>query len=161
MDAPRTIVIGLGNPILGDDGIGWQVAQALLTLVGGTKEIEVDCLALGGLSLMERLVGHKRAIIIDAICTREAPVGSVSSFPLEALPDPCTGHTTAAHDVSLQTALKMGRAMGAALPEEILVVAIEAEHVYDFCETLSPPVAAAVPEAVEVVLALLDEDRVK
>lgn len=154
------IVIGLGNPILGDDGVGWRVAQALLALVGEAKEIEVDCLALGGLSLMERLVGYEQAIIVDAICTREAPVGSVSCFPLEELPDLCTGHTTAAHDVSLQTALKVGRAMGATLPEDIMVVAIEAEHVYDFCEALSPPVAAAVPQAVQQVLALLQEPNV-
>lgn len=161
MQHPRTIVVGLGNPILGDDGVGWRVAQALSQESDLAREVEVDCLALGGLSLMERLVGYERAIIVDAICTREAPPGHVRCFPLEALPDPCTGHTTAAHDVSLQTALRVGRAMGAALPEEIIVVAVEAEHVYDFSETLSPAIAAAVPEAVQMVLALLVPESAK
>lgn len=114
-------------------------------------------MALGGLSLMERLVGYDRAIVVDAICTGEAPPGSVRCFALDDLPDFCTGHTTASHDVSLQTALRVGRAMGAKLPREIVVVAVEAEHVYDFCETLSPPIAAAVPEAVRQVLALLEK----
>ena len=159
MEATKTaeiLVVGLGNPILGDDGVGWRAAEALrasLTMPG----VEVDCLALGGLSLMERLVGYRRAIIIDAIQTQNGRPGQIHQFPLSALPAPATGHSTAVHDVSLQTALRLGQAMGAPLPEEIQVVAIEAEQVYDFSEELTTAVAAAIPEAVQTVLALLEE----
>ena len=62
MKSARTIVVGLGNPILGDDGVGWRVAQAVQALA---PEADVECQALGGLSLMERLVGYQRAIIVD------------------------------------------------------------------------------------------------
>jgi hydrogenase maturation protease len=150
----KTLVVGLGNPILGDDGVGWLAAQevekriAELNLPG----VEVDCLALGGLSLMERLDGYTRAIIIDAIQTGEAPPGTVRVFPLEALPDRSAHHLTAIHDTSLQTALAVGRSMGVVLPEQIWVVGIEAEQVYDFSETVSPAVAAALPEACQKVL---------
>lgn len=167
MQHPRTIVVGLGNPILGDDGVGWRVAQELQELrLQGQRlqpvglEMDVECLALGGLSLMESLIGYERAIIIDALHTAEEPPGRVAYFALEELRDLSAGHTTAAHDTSLQTALRVGRAMGAELPEEIIIVAVAAERVYDFCEELSPPVAGAVPEAVEVVLGLLNKDRV-
>lgn len=160
MHTPRTIVVGLGNPILGDDGVGWRVAQELQTLDGTALSLpaDVECLALGGLSLMESLIGYERAIIIDALYSCEGSPGRVFYFALTELPDPSAGHTTAAHDTSLQTALRVGRAMGAALPDDIMVVAIEAERVYDFCEELSPQVAAAVPLAVQQVLLLLDED---
>ena len=150
---PLTLVVGLGNPILGDDGIGWHVADSVSAR---EPNVEVDCLALGGLSLMERLVGYERVIIIDSIQTRDGRIGQVYRFALDDLPDLSAGHTTAVHDTSLQTALKMGRAMGAQLPDEITIVGIEAERVYDFSEELSPQVAAAIPEATLAVVELLN-----
>ena len=168
------LVIGLGNPILGDDGVGWRVAEEVRRRLeigdwglrnadrrghseirNPKSEIEVDCAALGGLSLMERLIGYDRAILIDAISTGQMPSGTMTRFALEELPDLGAGHTTSPHDTSLQTALKMGRAMGVPLPDEITVVAVESQTVYDFSEELSPPVAAAVPRAVDMVMETL------
>ena len=63
---------------------------------------------------------------------------------------------TAAHDTSLQTALQLGRTMGASLPDDIRIVGIEAERVYDFSEELSPEIAAAVPQALRLVLRQLN-----
>ena len=58
MPSEKILVIGLGNPILGDDGVGWVVAREVEIRLGASEyNIEVDCLALGGLSLMERLIG--------------------------------------------------------------------------------------------------------
>ncbi len=81
------------------------------------------------------------------------------TFTLEDLVDLNYGHTSAAHDASLKTALEMGRKLGASLPadKDVHVVAIEAEHVYDFKEELSPVIAAAKPVAVQHVLDLLKE----
>ena len=159
---PRTLVVGLGNPILGDDGVGWRVAEAVSDSIssgnGRLQHIEVDCFALGGLSLMEHLVGYERAIIIDAFQTRDGQPGQVYRLSLDDLPDLTTGHTTAAHDTSLNTAMRLGRTMGVDLPENVALVGIEAKRVYDFSEELSPTVAAAVPEAVRAVLELLQID---
>ena len=159
---PKILVVGLGNPILGDDGVGWRVAEAVGDSIpasnGRTQDIEIECFALGGLSLMEHLVGYEKAIIIDSIQTRDGEPGQVYCLSLDDLPDFSTGHTTAAHDTSLQTAMRLGRTMGVDLPEEVALVGIEAKHVYDFSEELSPSVAAAVPEAVRAVLELLQID---
>jgi hydrogenase maturation protease len=157
----KTLIVGLGNPILGDDGVGWKVAAEVEQRLPKspkspeTSEVSVDCVSLGGLSLMEHLIGYQRAIVIDAIGTGQHPIGTAYHFRLDDLYDPTSGHTTAVHDVSLITALKMGRSMGAALPDRIDVVAIESPYVYDFTEELTPPVAAAVPQAVEMVFELL------
>ncbi|MCL4263905.1 MAG: hydrogenase maturation protease [Anaerolineae bacterium] len=145
----KTLVVGLGNPILGDDGVGWRVVEAVKVL---RPSLEVDCLALGGLSLMERLIGYDRAIIVDAIHTGHGRTGTVTTFPLHDLPDHSAGHTTAVHDLSLPTALALGRQMGAQLPEEITIVGIEADRVYDFSEELSTAVQDAIPVAVTAVL---------
>jgi hydrogenase maturation protease len=159
---PQVLVVGLGNPILGDDGIGWRVAEAVeeaLLLEEEVKNpaVEVACYSLGGLSLMERLIGYDQAILIDAVQTGFGKAGSLYDLELDDLPDLSTGHLTAAHDTSLQTALKLGREMGASLPSEIRIVGIEAEKVYDFSDTLSPEITASLPEAVNLVLKQLDK----
>ena len=157
MPEKRTLVIGLGNPILGDDGVGWRIAEEVKMRTRKNPSVETDCLSLGGLSLMERLTGHTRVILIDAIFTGSKPIGSVTSLPLSGLPDLTAGHTASAHDTSLRTALNVGRSMGIPLPEDqdVTVVAVEARSVYEFSEKLTPEVAEAVPKAVEAVMALL------
>jgi hydrogenase maturation protease len=154
---PSLIVLGLGNPLLGDDGVGWRVAEECAARIANDSEIEIDCFARGGLSLMERMIGYDRAILIDAVSTGQLPAGAVDCFPLMELQNPNAGHLASAHDATLQTALDLGRALGAHLPGEVLVVAIEAEEVYDFSEALSPAVAAAVPRAVEIVIGQIAE----
>jgi hydrogenase maturation protease len=157
----KTIVIGLGNPILGDDGIGWRVVEQVTEEMeagpqnGNSETIETECLAVGGLTLMEHLIGYERAILVDAITTGKVPDGTVRSFPIEALPNLAIGHFSSAHDTTLQNAIDMGRRMGAQLPEEIEIVAIEAQQIYDFSEELSAPVSNALPKAVKTVKELL------
>lgn len=151
----KTLVIGLGNPILGDDGVGWQIANEVERNSGS---VEVDCLAVGGIGLMERLVGYDRVILVDSISSGLAPQGSVLSFSLEEIPDTAMGHLTSAHDTSLQTALQVGRLLGAHLPDRVTIVAVESQGVYDFCDTLSPVVSAAVPQAVRKIFELLNQN---
>ncbi len=156
----KTLVLGLGNPLLGDDGVGWRVAEACATHLRrlrseakgqGASHIEVDFHAGGGLSLMERLVGYDRAIIIDAMTTNQKPQGSVSCFRLEDLPYVAASHLASAHETTLQTALQVGRTLNAALPSEIIIVAVETQAAYDFNEELSPVVASAVRQAFQFV----------
>ncbi len=155
----KTLIIGLGNPILGDDGVGWRVAEEIARATANKPEVEVDCVSLGGLSLMERLTGYERVVLIDAIYTGKKPAGTVSRFALNDIPDLTAGHSASAHDTSLRTALNVGRSMDIPLPidEAVTVIAIEAEKVYDFTQELSSAVAAAIPQAVQTVLAMLEQ----
>ena len=161
----RTLVVGLGNPILGDDGVGWRVAEELARdfeaspVAHGLDRMTVDVepFSLGGLSLMERMIGYDRAIVIDAITTGR-PVGAVVVMAIEDVDtrvDQTFVHATAAHDTSLRNALRLGRDLGAKLPARVHVVGIEASALYDFSEELTPEVARAVPIAKERVGALL------
>jgi hydrogenase maturation protease len=173
----KTLIIGLGNPILGDDGVGWKIAQEVerqltlppsLTLPPfstkfsrkwGEMEdgVKVECFSLAGISLMEQMIGYERVILIDSLNTEKHPQGTVVTFSLDELADLTYGHSASAHDLSLKNALIMGRSMGADLPDDknVLVIAVEAQHVYDFSENLTPAVEDAVPVAVEEVFKLL------
>jgi len=157
MTENKTLIIGLGNPILGDDGVGWVIAQNLKDQLDGNPDLEFEFLSLGGLSLMERLTGYHKVILIDAISSGKHAKGNVVSFPLSEVPDLIAGHSSSAHDTSLRNALNLGRSMGIDLPkdEEVMIIAVEAENVYDFSEELSPIVAAAVPKAVDLVMNLV------
>jgi hydrogenase maturation protease len=152
------LVLGLGNPILGDDGIGWRVAEQVRSATAGQmRPAEVDCAALGGLSLMERMLGYRRVILVDSMWTGTKPEGSVSVCPLGDIEDPGAGHTVAAHDTSLTTALRTAELMGAVVPERVDVVAIETRACYEFSESLTETAEIALPIATRKVLELLEE----
>jgi len=152
----RLLVIGLGNPILGDDGVGWKVAEELKKQLTPEMSVDMECLSLGGISLMEHLIDYDHTILIDAFALDE-PIGSILVLKLSDLPNYSAFHTTSPHDTSLQNAIELGRSVGAHLPDDIMVVGIATKHVYDFSNSLSPPVADAVPQAAHIVLDLLKQ----
>jgi hydrogenase maturation protease len=175
------LVLGLGNPILGDDGVGWRVVEAAQeewrrnaddrgstidhqtslhrqsSIVNGlSSSVEFDYFSRGGLALMERLIGYDRAVLVDAIQTPGGEPGAIYRLTLDDLP---TLHANSAHDASLKAALAMGRQLGASLPEEIVIFAVEAANVLDFGESLSRLVAASVPRAAELVAGELANNK--
>lgn len=152
----KTIIVGLGNPILGDDGVGWKAAEKICQQLPPDESVVVDCLSLGGISLMEHLIGYDRAILIDAFASDEA-LGSIHVMKLNDMPNYSAFHISSAHDTSLQNAIEMGRSLGAHLPEDIMVIGIATQRIYDFSEALSPPVADAMPQAVKIALDLLKQ----
>jgi hydrogenase maturation protease len=149
----KTLIIGLGNPLLRDDSVGLRLVKELKGLFTDSPDIEVTEDYWGGLRLMERMVGYDRAIIVDAICTG-APPGTIHLLSPEDIP---TQRSASAHDVNLPTALEFGRQAGAHLPtsENILLVGIEASDVQTFDENLSSEVEAALPNAVNQILSAL------
>ena len=150
----KTLIVGLGNPVLGDDGVGWKVAEKICQQLPVDTPVVVDYLSLGGISLMEHLIGYDRAVLIDAFASDE-DLGSIHVMNLNDMPNYSAFHIASAHDTSLQNALAMGRSLGALLPEQITVIGIATKRIYDFSEELSPPVAEAVPHAAKIALELL------
>lgn len=151
----KVLVLGLGNPILRDDGVGLRVAQALRLELANAPGVEVDENTWGGLRLMERLVGYDRVIVVDAMCTG-SPAGTVRMLSPDEMP---TRRSASPHDTSLPVALELGRRVGLKIPEsdEITLVGIEALDVDTFGEDLSPEVEAAIPVAVQAIQDVLSD----
>lgn len=155
---PAVIIVGLGNPILSDDGVGWRVAHAVREGLASRPDLAdrvvVDIVeaCVGGLSLAELLVGYERAVIVDAIMTKRSAPGTIRQFTPDELPG--TLNMASAHDTNFVTALRALRRFGAALPtaRAISIVAVEAEDVWTFSETCTPAVEAAIPLVTALVI---------
>jgi hydrogenase maturation protease len=146
---PRTLVLGLGNPILGDDGVGIVVAREAERLLTGRGEIETRQVSFAGLDLVELLAGFDRAILVDAIKTPHGEPGAVYRLDPDELPT--TDRLMATHEISLTTAVALGSRMGLSMPREVVIYAVEVEDDRAFGETLTPEVASAVgPTAARV-----------
>lgn len=150
----RTVVVGVGNSVRSDDGVGLLVVQGVQKLIT-QGEAEVVELMAGGLRLAEAIVGFDRAIIVDAMTTGEHPPGSVLNVGLGQL-GPCRS-VSCVHDANLPTALDLFRRAGEKMPESLSIVGIETLDTDTLCEELTAPVAKAVPIAVEAVLSLIRE----
>ena len=151
----RTLILGLGNPILTDDGIGVLVAEEVRSRLPEDTAIDITEVSVGGLTLMETMIGYDRVILIDAFQRlNDACPGQVHRMTLKDLQSISpTQHSASPHDASLVTALETGRRMGLPLPEDITIFAIEVENVMDFSDQPTSLVAAAIPHVTEAVLA--------
>jgi hydrogenase maturation protease len=156
----RVLIACVGNILRGDDGFGVAVAQYLadqqLPKEPGVELIETG---IGGMSIVQQLMdGYDALIVVDAVDRGAAP-GTVFVLQPE-IADPNTLSTdewrrefSNLHLAEPSRILLLARAAGA-LPERVVVVGCQPEHVEDYVPNLSPPVAQAVPVAAERVVEL-------
>ena len=154
----KTLVLGMGNTILCDDGVGIYVVQEVAKQFQ-RDDVDFAEASVGGMRLLEVLKGYERVIMVDAIQTRDGKPGDVYRLnPNDLL---VSLHAGSSHDLSLPGAMALGRGLGVTLPadEDFVIIAIEVEDVLTFSEECTPAVAAAIPRAVETVLAELENRK--
>ena len=145
-----TLIIGIGHLDRGDDAAGRIVAERLRECAPAHVEvIQTDGEAAKLLDLMD---GRDRVIIVDACLSGGAP-GTIHRVDANAGPLPRPMFAMSSHAIGLVESIELARALGT-LPGGCHVLAIEAECL-DLGAGLSPPVAAAVDEAVVRLLAEL------
>ncbi len=142
----KTLLLALGNPILSDDAIGWEVADRVYPSMTDT-ELMKECTAT--MDLVPIVDGYGRLIIVDAIQTGNAEYGTVHRYSLEDFMS--TLHYTCPHDINFITAFDLGKKMGYDIPENIIIYGIEVKELTTFGEGLSPEVAEKLDSAVEFV----------
>lgn len=146
----KTVIIGLGNPILTDDGVGIKVAQALRDELGSNSSVDIKELYAGGIRLIDAMTGYEKAVIVDAMVTGKRSPGTISLVSGSELES--ARNIASTHDINFSTALEMGRMLGIRMPEDIKIFGIEAEEVERFGETLTDDVARAVPQALRLII---------
>lgn len=141
--AERALVIGVGNPLRGDDGVGLAVA-AELAADRGLRVVESDGEPVSLIGLWD---GAATVVVVDAVSSGADP-GTVITVPAEReIPAALFRHST--HLFGVADAIELSRALGR-LPGRLVVVGVEGG---DFTPGagLSPPVAAAVCGAADRV----------
>jgi hydrogenase maturation protease len=145
----KTLVLGLGNPILSDDGAGIRVAQEVDNQLND-PQITVAETSEAGLSLLDSIVGYDQVIIIDVIQTKEGRAGQI--YRMEPEDFSFAKHFSSPHQVNLVTALELGKMLDLAMPQKITIFAVEAKDISTFSEKCTPEVEQAIPKLVKMVL---------
>ena len=145
----RSLIIGLGNPIMGDDAIGCKCAEAIQAELNpsGFESIEVDQFFRGGISLMERMIGYDRVLIIDSISGTGRKPGTITPLTLAEIP---SYTVNSPHDGSLKNAIDFGLTIGAHLPYQVDILAVEIEPKFEFSEQLSTPVNDSIAQVLKM-----------
>lgn len=151
MSPRRTLVLGLGNPILRDDAVGLRLVAAFQKELppDPLASVEVDACCAGGLALAERAQGFDRMILVDAIRTEGGTPGHWHRFTARSLRP--TLNLSNVHDVNFATAFELGRRSGMHLPPEaeIHIFAVEVQDPLTFDERMSDALETAFPRLAE------------
>lgn len=146
----KTLVLGLGNELYGDDGIGIHVIRGLKSDLEIRKEfssrlksVHLEECSLSGLSILEVIVGYDRIILIDTIKKSHPQPGKIhilEGSELRAIPGPSP------HYVSIPQMLEIGKKMGLKVPSQVKIIAVEAKNMYHLGEGLSEDMNLAIPK---------------
>jgi hydrogenase maturation protease len=148
----KILILGLGNELLSDDGVGILAARNLKEQLDDSVEVIES--SLSGIALLELFAGHDKAIVIDAVCTGRDPAGFIREFDSASLgpvlaPSP--------HYSGLPEILALARQLEVEFPREIRIFAVETGDMTTIGGTLSKPVAAALAPLTGRVVALVRE----
>ena len=144
----RTLVLGLGNDILSDDGVGIHVAREIKKRITN-KNLIIQEMRLGGLELLDPMIGFDRVILIDAMVTGEGDIGTLVRLESEALKG---GSAMARHQVPFYEALQLGRKLNMNLPNEIIIYGIKVKDTNTFGESCTPEVEKCIPKIVDQII---------
>jgi hydrogenase maturation protease len=136
----KPLVVGLGNPILSDDGVGIRVAQEIKNLCPNIEIIEAS---VAGFRLLDEIIGYDKVIIIDAMQKGEGTPGKLHRLSPENFAS--TLHGTSPHDISFFEALKIMQDSGAKLPSTIIIYGIEVQETSLFSENCTEEVQKQIP----------------
>lgn len=149
----KTRVIGLGNSILSDDGVGIYAAREVgrrTAACGRGEDLDIVESEVAGFALMELMAGWERVILIDSIQFEGVEPGTVIRL------DPGDLHTSlrlrSVHDIDLPTVLELGRRMGLKMPLRLTIFGIQVEDPLTLGESLTGAARRGLDKAVELVL---------
>src|SRR5581483_8111682 len=151
-EPPRgTVVVGLGNPLMGDDGLGLVALELLRDGWVMPPDVELVDGGTWGLNLLPIIEDAHDVLLIDAIDTGAAP-GTETVIPRERLPR-YLATKISPHQVDLHDVLALAELRGT-LPDRTTAIGLEPQRV-EFGVGLSPLVAARLDALVERVVSRL------
>ncbi len=148
----QTIVLGLGNPLMGDEGIGIKLIEMLQSASGDFPEADFVDAGTGGMSLLHLIAGRKKAVIIDCCIMGETP-GTIKKFTPDQVKTVKQLTHLSLHEVDIIKVIDLARQLGDC-PEEIIFFGIEPAAVTQQME-LSEILTDRLPQYTETIKAQL------
>jgi hydrogenase maturation protease len=140
--ASRLLLLGLGNDILTDDAVGLHVVHELQRELAGQAGIDFRETTEMGLALLDFITGYRAAAIVDSIQTGKEAPGFLYELD-DAVFNQMTGRTP--HFVGVSETLALGKRLGLAMPEQVMIYAIEVADPFTVSTSLTPALQAALP----------------
>jgi hydrogenase maturation protease len=152
-DTRSTVVIGLGNPLMGDDGLGLAVLTRLMERADLPPDVELVDGGTWGMNLLPVIESAGRVLLIDAINTG-APPGTLQTLARHELPR-YLATKISPHQVDLHDVLGLAELRGT-LPDDTMAIGVQPGRVEMIAE-LTPAVAARIDDVADRALAQLAE----
>jgi hydrogenase maturation protease len=149
----KTLVIGLGNTLLCDDGAGIYAARKIAAMRIDCSNIDVVEASIGGVGLLDLMTGYDRVVILDAIFTGKNAPGEIYQLSLDDFGSP--SHQPGPHFLDVRTSIELGYELGLSMPKKIIIFAIEIHDNTTFIEKLTREVDRALPLFAEHVFQYL------
>ena len=150
----KTLVLGIGNDILGDDGVGIHIARDVARRVSNA-DVTIEETGAAGLSLLERIKGFQRLIIADAILTDNTEVGKIHRLTLKDLAK--TNDSITPHDAALRTTLEIGNNLfPGEMPTDVVIYGVQTHNVEIVTGEMTKAVKAAVPRVAKMIMAEIE-----
>lgn len=146
----RTLILGLGNPILCDDAVGLIVARQVYESVRDkVREVELVEASVAGLNILDIVQGYDKVVVVDSIQTKDGTVGDLYEVGLDDIR--VTPRLKSPHGIDFALAIEMGKAFGVQMPAVVRIYAVEVEDPFTFSEEPTPRVQAAIPRIVAAI----------
>ena len=145
----KVLLLGLGNDILTDDGVGLHIVREIRNRLNGRDDIDVIDTCEMGLSLLDMIVDYTDLVLVDAVQTRQSPPGTIQEITLgdmKILP------LMAPHFFGIGEIMAMGRQLGMNVPVRVRIFAVEAGDPFTVNTRMTPPLELAMPHLVQTVM---------
>lgn len=149
----RNLVIGIGNLLRADDGVGIHAAKRLKE---ERPDVEAVDISTASIDILDLIRGRDNVVIIDAIKTGAEP-GTIQRITSRELR---SNDVTSSHALDLCGILTLGRLLYRdEMPKKLVVLAVEAEDINSYSSKLTTKVQLATTKLFECILKELDEVR--
>ena len=148
--ANGTVLLGLGNPILGDDGVGCRLADLIGEAVSPSRGVTILSTSFSPVRLLDDIAGHDRLLVIDSVTTGCSEPGTIHRMePGDPVDDPVP---ISVHHLSIPQLLAMGRALGLHMPSSIAIYGIEIRRPEEYGDRLSTPIRERLHDIAEEII---------
>jgi hydrogenase maturation protease len=144
----RIRVIGCGNPLMGNDGVGIRVMESLAQI---RPDIAVCEGGVGGLGLIPMMEDQDIVIIVDAMSGYGENKGEIRIF---TAPPENEVFPLSLSDIGVLDTAGIAEELG--ICPELIIIGIEAGHIDRFSDVMDPEVESAVPNAVKKIIDLIE-----